>query len=371
MEHIPGILASVKESDLTMRDSQRKPRRKRFIFLLMIFIALFCLSAYKVTTQLLTERKEKQAFSELIEQVNANRPPRRSQIAPESSPADESSAPAAEATPAPANQDGLRAVGPSQALATSEPEHTPSPANPDGIRATGSSQALATLEAEHTPAPETAISAPESTEAPAIVTPVPSPTEVPPMLAAYEPLYRKNHDLWGWLTIEDTAVNFPVMHTPRNPEYYLHRAFDRTSAFSGVPFMEARCYYGCGNYLIYGHHMKNGTMFADIVNYASEEFWQEHPLIYFDTLYEYGTYEVIAAFYSKLFPASDTDAFRYYYYTDLTDPAVFDEYVEQVLSAAVYDTGLRAAYGDQLLTLSTCEYSAKDNRFVVVARRID
>lgn len=135
--------------------------------------------------------------------------------------------------------------------------------------------------------------------------------------------------------------------------------------------MDGTCYWGCGNYLIYGHHMKNGTMFAPIVNYACEEYWQEHPLIYFDTLYEIGTYEVIAAFYSTAFTSSETEGFRYYRYTDLTNPDVFAEYMEQVRSVAVYDTGLDASYGDQLLTLSTCEYSAKDNRFVVVARKIN
>lgn len=305
--------------NLTMRNNQRKKLRKCYIFLLIIFASLFCLSAYKVTTQLLTERKEKQAFTALIEQVNTNRQAYRSQITPESAPSDEFSAPAVDDTPAPISSDDIQATDESQD----------------------------------------------------IVTPKPEPTEVPPMLAAYEPLYQKNHDLWGWLTIEGTEVNLPVMHTPRDSEYYLHRAFDRTYSFSGVPFMDGTCYWGCGNYLIYGHHMKNGTMFAPIVNYAREEYWQEHPLIYFDTLYETGTYEVIAAFYSTAFIPSDTEGFRYYLYTDLSDPDVFAEYVEQVRSVAVYDTGLDASYGDQLLTLSTCEYSAKDNRFVVVARKVN
>ena len=320
-----------------MRNDQRKKHRKCYILLLIIFAALFCLSAYKVTTQLLTERKEKQAFDALIEQVSINRQANRSQTTPESAPADES----------------------------------PAPASPDNGQASGESHEFVTPEPEHTPAPENVEITQETIEPQASITPEPTPTEVPPMLAAYEPLYKKNHDLWGWIMIEGTEINLPVMYTPRDSEYYLHRAFDRTYSFSGVPFMDGTCYWGCGNYLIYGHHMKNGTMFAPIVNYAREDYWQEHPLIYFDTLYEIGTYEVIAAFYSTAFTSSETEGFRYYRYTDLTNPDVFAEYMEQVRSVAVYDTGLDASYGDQLLTLSTCEYSAKDNRFVVVARKIN
>lgn len=327
-----------------MKNDRHGKPRKRYVLLLIVFISLFCLSAYKVTTQLLTERQEMQAFDDLIQQVNANRQARQSRA---------TSKPAADESVAP------------------DVENMPEPANTDAGLTTDETQKVIASEAEHTPAPATEAPLRESVEPQTSDMPVPTVTEVPPMLAEYEPLYQRNHDLWGWIMIEGTTVNYPVMYTPRQWDYYLHKAFDRTYAFSGVPFMEGNCYYGCGNYLIYGHHMKNGTMFADIVNYASEEYWQAHPLIYFDTLYETGTYEVIAAFYSRMFDASETDVFRYYRYTDLSDPDVFNEYITQVQLAAVYDTGLSASYGDQLLTLSTCEYSAQDNRFVVVARRID
>ena len=324
-------------SGMAMKNDQRRKHGKLRGFLLVIFAFLFCLSAYQVSKQLLTESKEKQAFEELIGLVGQDRPTRPVQTATPSTPVPTSPVPTVTATPEPPGMGNPAQSDEPQALATAEPVMT---------------------------------EASVATETPVVITPEPTPTEVPPMLEAYEPLYRRNHDLFGWLMIEDTDVNYPIMHTPRDSEYYLHKSFNRNYAYSGVPFMEGSCFPGCGNYLIYGHHMKNGTMFATIVNYADEAFWQEHPLINFDTLYEYGTYEVVAAFYSKVFKPDDADSFIYYRYTDLRDPAVFDEYMAGVRTVAIYDTGVEAVYGDQLITLSTCEYSVENGRFVVVARKI-
>ena len=191
----------------------------------------------------------------------------------------------------------------------------------------------------------------------------------PTMLPQYASLYEQNPDFFGWIEIEGTAVNYPVMHTPEDPEFYLHRAFDGTSAYSGVPFLGATCFMDCGNYIVYGHNMKNGTMFATVPRYKDEEFWKEHPSIRFDTLYDSGTYDILAAFYSQAYSVNAQGVFRYYQYTDLQNEETFNEYLEQVKTAALYDTGIDAAFGDQLLTLSTCEYHATDGRFVIVARK--
>lgn len=185
----------------------------------------------------------------------------------------------------------------------------------------------------------------------------------------YDDLYSRNSDLFGWICIEGTRINYPVMHTPDDPEYYLSRDFDGNKSTGGVPFLDGSCYEGCGNYIVYGHNMKNGAMFAEITDYADEEFWKEHPVICFDTVDEMGEYEVLAAFYAKVCKKDDDNAFRYYDYTDLTDEAVFDEYLECVYDADLYDTGVAARYGDQLLTLTTCSNRGADGRFVVVARK--
>lgn len=190
------------------------------------------------------------------------------------------------------------------------------------------------------------------------------------LLAVYASLKEQNPDFFGWLTIENTRIDYPVMHTPEDPEYYIHRSFEKSYSGSGVPFMDGKSYAGCGNYLIYGHHMNNGTMFASLSAYASISYWAEHPVIYFDTPEELGEYEVMAAFYSRVYYQDEEGVFRYYRYADLSDPAVFEEYVTQVKAAALYNTGVTAEYGDQLLTLSTCEYHTTNGRFVVVARKI-
>ncbi len=199
--------------------------------------------------------------------------------------------------------------------------------------------------------------------------PPPQAEPTPSGFHKYDVLYEQNHDLFGWVSIDGTKLNYPVMHTPDDPEHYLRRAFDGTRSVSGVPFLDGSCYEGCGNYIVYGHHMKNGAMFTAITDYADESFWRKHPVIRFDTLDGAGEYEVLAAFYSKAYEVTDKTAFRYYNYTDLTDEAVFDEYLSHIRDAALYDTGVTAEYGDQLLTLSTCSYHTTDGRFVVVAKR--
>ncbi len=189
------------------------------------------------------------------------------------------------------------------------------------------------------------------------------------ILPKYQELYEQNSDLFGWIAIEDTKINYPVMHTPKEPEFYLRRAFDKTYSVSGVPFLSADCFEGCGNYLIYGHNMNNGTMFASIVKYKDNKYFEMHKSIKFNTLYEEAEYEVIAAFKTKI-TAEDNPDFKYWKYTDLTDKEKFDEYISNIKAEALYDTNLTADFGDELLTLSTCAYHTDDGRFVVVAKKI-
>ena len=185
----------------------------------------------------------------------------------------------------------------------------------------------------------------------------------------YARLYEFNPDFFGWLTIEGTVLNYPVMYQPEKEGYYLKHAFDGSSSLSGVPYVDEACFPGCRNYLIHGHNMKNGTIFATLLSYKEESFWRTHPTITFHTLDGPGTYEIMGAFTSRVYTSADEGVFRYYQYTDLTDPDVFAEYVAQVKKSARYDTGVTAEYGDELITLSTCGYHTQDGRFVVVARK--
>lgn len=187
------------------------------------------------------------------------------------------------------------------------------------------------------------------------------------ILKPYLPLYEQNHDLFGWIQIPGTKINYPVMCTPGDMEYYLRRAFDGSPSKGGTPFLDTVTPQDGYLYIIYGHNMKNKTMFGRLSEYAKKKYWEKHPLIYFDTLYEQQTYEIAAAFYSKVSMTEEEEGFRYYEYKDLSDEQVFEEFKEQVEAAALYDTGISLNYQDTVLLLSTCSYHTEEGRFVVVA----
>lgn len=189
-------------------------------------------------------------------------------------------------------------------------------------------------------------------------------------LPQYAELYRQNPDLAGWLRIDGTKIDYPVMYTPRDPEYYLHRDYYGRSAYSGCLFIGEGYETQGGNTVIYGHHMKDGSMFADLLSYESQEFADNHPDIFFDTVFEEGVYQVAAAFYCDL-DGSGEEKFDYYKYLDLRDKQVFDDYISQVEARNVIDTGIRFQYGDRIITLSTCSYHVTNGRFVVAAKKAE
>lgn len=195
----------------------------------------------------------------------------------------------------------------------------------------------------------------------------PEPTE-PVMLAKYAPLYEQNHDLFGWLRIDGTVIDYPVMHTPTDPEKYLHTNFKREYSFGGIPFIDANCSADSDNLLIYGHNMLDGSMFRTLLKYQQKDFWQRNPVISFNTLYEEQEYEVVAAFYDKVYKKSDTN-FKFYQFYDTSDQSSFDEAMAYYREHALYDTGVTAQCGDLFLTLVTCAYQTENGRFVVVARK--
>lgn len=121
------------------------------------------------------------------------------------------------------------------------------------------------------------------------------------------------------------------------------------------------------NLVIYGHNMKTGTIFGCLTGYKEADYYTEHPEIEFDTVYGDGTYEVFAAFAIDV--AADT-SFPYNQYIDM-DEETYNDYVDEVIRRSDVDTGIRPSYGEQLLTLSTCEYSSENGRYVVVARRVE
>ena len=221
---------------------------------------------------------------------------------------------------------------------------------------------------------------PISTSAPAETT-VPTQATVPPTTAATVPpteprevlprlqeQYEKNPDLAGWLTIPGTRIDYPVMYSPDEPERYLHANFEVSYSFAGLPFLDAACDTESGNRIIYAHNMLDGSMFRTLLKYQQKDFWQRNPVISFNTLYEEQEYEVVAAFYDKVYKKSDTN-FKFYQFYDTSDQSSFDEAMAYYREHALYDTGVTAQCGDLFLTLVTCAYQTENGRFVVVARK--
>lgn len=187
-------------------------------------------------------------------------------------------------------------------------------------------------------------------------------------LEKYAAVHEQNSDFVGWVNIDGTNINYPVMQTIDNPNFYLKRGFEKQYSNYGVPYAQENCALGISdNVVIYGHHMNNGSMFADLCKYEREDFYQEHPTIHFDTLSSLGEYEIVAVFKTV---AYSEDGFKYYHFVDAEDETAFDAFISQCKDLALYDTGVNAEYGDKLLTLSTCEYSRTNGRMVVVAKLI-
>lgn len=204
----------------------------------------------------------------------------------------------------------------------------------------------------------------------------------PVILPEYAEMYEENHDLIGWLSIEGTVIDYPVMQTPEDECYYLKRDFYGKDNENGCLIMDTDSVVGVGtaddhylngtppstNLIIHGHTMKSGEMFGNLPLYRDEEYGKEHRIICFDSLYEHREYELIAVFYSQVYYQSQ-DVFKYYKFFQADTQEEFDEWYDNIRELSLYDTGVTASFGDEFITLSCCSYHVEDGRFVVVARR--
>lgn len=203
--------------------------------------------------------------------------------------------------------------------------------------------------------------------------PSPTPSKKPEILADLKDLYEENNDLAGWLKIDDTIIDYPVMYSKEDDgEYYLYRTFtkDKDPTKQGCLFIDENCSLDprSTNLLIHGHNMKNGTMFHSLLDYADEEFYKEHPIINYSSLWEDGEYEIVSVFRSKIYNKTD-DVFKFYKFYNAKNEKEFNDFIDNIKELELYDTGVDAKYGDELITLATCEYTVENGRFVVVARK--
>lgn len=190
-----------------------------------------------------------------------------------------------------------------------------------------------------------------------------------PVLNRYRALHLENGDLAGWLSIEGMQIDYPVMQC-EDDEYYLHHDFDGSESKYGCLYVRERADLEEGtNFVIYGHNMKDGSMFGDLDFYKEEAFCREHSRIAFDTLYAEYEYEVVAVFLSQIYEEND-DVFKYYQFYEAETEEEFEDFYQNIKKLSLYDTGVSAEFGDQFLTLSTCAYHVKDGRLAVVAKRV-
>lgn len=220
---------------------------------------------------------------------------------------------------------------------------------------------VASIQGSQTDPPETLTGA--------TLPPVTGPTE-PSILPEYQPLYEMNNDMVGWIKLEGTNINYPVMQSPGSPDYYLDKNFDKQASKAGAIYVREACdvFKPSDNVVIYGHYISSGQqMFTHLHKYTKKSFWQNNQYITFDTLYEHHTYQVFAVFKTSGTPGI---GYPYHRFNDALDKEDFDEFISKVKELSFYNTGITPQYGDKLITLSTCEYTLTNGRLVVVAVQV-
>ena len=184
-----------------------------------------------------------------------------------------------------------------------------------------------------------------------------------------ENIAKINSDVVGRIKIEGTNIDYPVM---QNGDYYLHRNIYKNYSSHGTPYLAEYCNVQYSdNLIIYGHHMNDNSMFAQLDDYKKNSFYNKHKFIKFYSYYNgqtlEKTYEIAIAFKTV---AYSEEGFKYYNYANFNDIQELNEFLSNCKNLQCYDTGVDIKYGDKLITLSTCEYSQKNGRMVIVAKQI-
>ena len=197
-------------------------------------------------------------------------------------------------------------------------------------------------------------------------------------------VYTLNEDSAGWIKIDGTVIDYPVMQTPADEQYYLNRDFDGKYSAYGCIIADTDSVIGSGtaaedytdgtrpstNIILHGHNMKNGTMFGGLDKYRDKGYEKSHPIIKFSSLYEDREYEICSVFLSQVYKKNQTDVFKYYQFFNAESEDEFNDFYENIKKLAMYDTGVTASYGDEFITLSVCAYHVDNGRLVVVGKRI-
>lgn len=192
------------------------------------------------------------------------------------------------------------------------------------------------------------------------------------ILPRYRELYAQNPDLAGWLRVDGTGIDYPVMFKGMDYiDYYLHRDFSGDYSYRGCLYIKEDCDLNRPSdvIVVYGHNMKDGTMFGPLKKFENAGFAKDHPYFEMDTLYETRRYEIISVFRTQTGTGSAED-FDYWRFVDAEDEDHFNAYVQELKRRSLFEIPAEAVYGDKLVELSTCEYSSQNERLVVAGKQI-
>lgn len=192
-----------------------------------------------------------------------------------------------------------------------------------------------------------------------------------PELSVIEQLLQENSDFKGWITVPNTKIDNPIYQTDNNDFYLTHNQQKQKSAYGALFFDSKNVITESEtdkNLVIYGHHMKNGSMFANLTKYKELSFYKQNPTVEFATLYGNGTYKVYAAFVLNASKADDNDYIYNISRKSFIDDNDFDAWVGEARERSLINTGVDVKNGDNIITLVTCTYDFDNARFVVMAR---
>lgn len=181
-------------------------------------------------------------------------------------------------------------------------------------------------------------------------------------------LQKQNKELVGWISIADTRIDYPVMQTDEDTDFYLSHDFEKKKENHGTPYLDVNCKVDkSDNLVIYGHNMKDGTMFHDLLEYRNADFCTQNGLIRFDTPEESGQYQVA---FVMLISVKEAEEFPYHQAIKFENEESFNDYLQKCEKYAVWSSTQKPVFGAKLLTLSTCEYTKNNGRLVVVAQQV-
>jgi len=240
----------------------------------------------------------------------------------------------------------------------------------DAIRDTALSQS-----ATVTPQPQSS-EPPQATAIPTMepVTPTkePTATPVPAIENPYRDYYLANPDMAGWLVVPGTVIDYPIMWTPEDENFYLYRDFKKRDNNNGCLILDTDSSLAplTTNLIIHGHNMKSGAMFGNLTDYEKQSYFEDHKQIILYTPQCQRNYEVIAVFRSQVYKKTD-DVFKFYKFFQTDTEEQFRDFYDNIKELSLYDTGVTAEFGDRFITLSTCVYHVTNGRFVVVAKEVE